>query len=177
MVAGLLGNKLGIIDFDLKRIYEYAIRMVGSIRDANATTVGNAKTMATELMSKFVSENINNALIIRGGRVKEGEVVAPATLPRGQLKLRYEPDTDELVVLATDLREYFVTRRVDFKSSLREFQQMGALVLSPKGDTSVVRRIAAGAVGALSAPPARCYVFKGAKLGVQPSAPADGDTA
>jgi hypothetical protein len=169
MVAGIIGNKLGLFDLDLKRIYAYAIKTISGIRDQNATTVGDAHTMATELLSKYIGENINNTLLVNRG--KPGEIPAAPVMPRGQLKMRYEPDTDELIIPVSDLRDYFVNRRVDFKASLMEFQLMGALVLGPKNDTSVVRRIAAGAVGALAAPPTRCYVFKCAKLGLKVEVP------
>lgn len=163
MVAGLIGNKLGIFKFDLKRIYEYAIRAVGEVRDANAASVGSQQTMALELLSKYISENINNILVVYP--TKNGEM-PPTSQVRGQLKMRYEVESDELVIPAADLRAYFVERRVDFKVSINEFKAMGALMLSPKGDPSIVRRIAAGAVGAMAAPAARCYVFKSKVLGI-----------
>lgn len=174
MVAGLIGNKLGIIGFDLKRIYEFALGAVSEVRDANAVTVGDQKTMAMELLSKFVNDHVGNALVIHPS--SQGIPGAPGVVPRGPLKIRYEVETDELVILASDLREYFVDRRVDFKASLHEFRMIGALVTGPKGELSVVRRIAAGAIGALHTPPARCYVFKSSKLGIKLDQPA-GDGA
>lgn len=167
MVAGIIGNQLGLFSFDLKRIYAYAIRKIAEIRDVNEITVGDANTMAVELIAKYISDNIHHILLINAG--KKGEIPAPINNDqfRGPLKMRYEPDVDELAIPASELREYFVNRRVDFKASVASFQAMGALVLSPKGETTVVRRLAAGAVGAMSVPPTRCYVFKGAKLGVK----------
>jgi len=177
MVAGLIGNKLELFSLDLKRIYAFAIKAVRDIRDSNAAVVGNANSMATEMIAKFIGENIDHIVIIESS--KKGEPTAPLNTGkfRGPLKMRYEPDTDELLVLASDLREYFVNRRVDFKASIQEFHRMGALKLSAKGETSIVRRIAAGVVGSLSAPAARCYVFKGAKLGVKLDVATDGPTA
>ena len=177
IVAGLIGNKLGLFELDLKRIYKFAISSVRDIRDSNAAVVGNASSMATEMMAKFIGENIDHIVIIESS--KKGEPTAPLNTGkfRGPLKMRYEPDTDELLVLAADLREYFVSRRVDFKASIQEFLKMGALKPSAKGETSNVRRIAAGVVGSLTAPAARCYVFKGAMLGVKLDAAADGTPA
>jgi hypothetical protein len=82
--------------------------------------------------------------------------------------MRYEPDADELVIPAQDLRKFFVDRRVDFKASIHALHQSGALKVAAKsGELTVVRRLAAGALGALRGSPARCYVFDGAKLGMK----------
>jgi hypothetical protein len=168
MVAGLIGNSLGLFNLDLKRIYAHAIKAVGDVRTANAQTVGNANTMATEMLAKFIGENLQHIVVIESSK-KNAAPHAPINNGqfRGPLKMRFEPDTNELLVLASDLREYFVNRRVDFKASLAEFQNMGALVPSAKGELSTVRRISAGVVGSLAVPAARCYVFRCAKLGVE----------
>lgn len=82
--------------------------------------------------------------------------------------MRYEPDTDELIIVASDLKAYFVARRVDFRASMQAFDTMGALVRNPSAkELSMVRRVAAGVVGSMGAPASRCYVFKGAQLGIQ----------
>jgi hypothetical protein len=177
MVAGLIGNKLGLFNLDVKRIYAHAITKVGEVRDNNAVTVGTSKTMATELLSKFIAENVHSILMINSA--KKGDAPAAPIVPlRGALKMRYEPDTDELVIPAADLREYFVSRRVDFKASVAEFNRMGALKANSKGELAVVRRLAAGAVGRLHAPSLRCYVFKTERLGmkIDPTAPDGADT-
>jgi len=175
-VSGMLGNKLGIWDFDMPRIYKFAVENVAAVRDANSDAVGSTDTLAVETLARYISDNVNNALIINGHHAT-GAPSAPIHEPRGALKLRYEPDSDELVITCADLRTFFVDRRVDFKASLRVFKGMGALVTKAgTNELSVVRRIAAGAVGSMKSPATRCYVFKGAALGV--SIPAvDGDGA
>jgi hypothetical protein len=59
-------------------------------------------TLAQETLSKFISENTSNILIINGDR--NGEMAAPIRTPVGPLRMRYEPDVDELVIVAQDLR-------------------------------------------------------------------------
>lgn len=163
--AALIGNKLGLFELDIARIYAFAIKKIKEIKENNAATVGSQATMAVETLAKFINENINNTLVIH--KAGSGELAAPTTSPKGKLVMRYDVGDDELVILASDLRAYFVERRIDFKASLHEFHRMGALRPNAKtGELAVVRRIASGAVGGLQMPAARCYVFSGKSLGV-----------
>jgi len=172
MTVAMIGKELGLWNLDIKRIYNYAVNAVCAVKASNSESVGSTDTMAMETLAKYVNDNIANAVVINANGVplKEGAAGAPAptTTPRGALKMRYEPDTDELIILASDLKAYFVARRVDFRVSMQAFDTMGALVKSPNGkDLSVVRRIASGVVGAMGAPASRCYVFKGKQLGIE----------
>jgi hypothetical protein len=162
----LISKRLGLHDIDVGRVYKYAMREVGEAKESNVAIAGTPATLAQETLSKFINENLSNALVINADR--DGEMAAPLTMPHGPLRMRYEPDADELVIAAQDLRKFFVDRRVDFKASIHALHQSGALKVAAKsGELTVVRRLAAGALGALRGSPARCYVFDGAKLGVK----------
>lgn len=165
MGAGMILNTLQLAEFDLRRVFSFAMDEVRSTKAANKAVVGNSMTTAQETLAAFLNENLNNALIINGAR-PSGEMVAPIKTPNGPLRMRYEPDTGELVIVAADLRKFFTERRVDFKTSLQSFKQLGALKASGT-DLSVVRRPSAGAIGSLKGSPTRCYVFDGAKLGMK----------
>lgn len=173
--AALIGRRIGLHNIDMERVYQYAIATVGNIKQANSTTVGNTEVLAQETLAKFINENVNNTLIINGN--KGSEIAAPVQMPRGELRMRYEPDTGELVIVAQDLRKYFVERRVDFRSSLHALKASGVLKTPPKEtEWTFVRRPAAGAIGNLTGSPTRCYVFDGAKLGVMNAINAESGT-
>lgn len=177
MSVARIGNALKLWSLDEARIYEYAIKAVAVVKESNRETVGSPETLATETLAKYISDNISNALVINA-KGAPGLPTAPLMTPKGQLKLRYEPNTDELTIVASDLRAYFVDRRVDFKASLQTFVESGALVHVPGAkELTVVRRIAAGAVGSMSAPATRCYVFRGAVLGLDMPKPEDADAS
>lgn len=173
VTTAMLGKELGLWALDIKRIYDFAVKAVCSVKESNSETVGSVETMAMETLAKYVNDNIGNAVVINAHApaLKEGGSGAPAPqggTPRGPLKMRYEPDTDELIIVASDLKAYFVARRVDFRASMQAFDTMGALVRNPSAkELSMVRRVAAGVVGSMGAPASRCYVFKGAQLGIQ----------
>ena len=174
--AALVGRRIGLHSIDLERVYKHALAAVSGVKAANSMNVGGAEVLAQETLAKFINENVNNTLIINGA--KGSEITAPVQMPRGELRMRYEPDTGELVIVAQDLRKYFVERRVDFRSSLQALKAAGVLKPPAKGsEWTVVRRPAAGAIGNLPGSPTRCYVFDGAKLGVMDAVNAEHGTS
>jgi hypothetical protein len=166
----LVAKNLGLHDISVKRVYKAGLAAVASLKESNASSVGSTDTLAKETMAKFINENLNNTLVINADR--HGELAAPIVQPKGPLRMRYEPDTDELIIVAQDLRRFFVERRVDFKASLNTLRVSGALKSGNKpGEATVVRRPSAGAIGGLKGSPTRCYVFSGDKLGVKDALP------
>lgn len=163
--AGIILNSLGLVSFDLPRIFRAALSEVRTAKVTNSIATGTPKTLAHETLAAFINDNLNNTLIINGTRVA-GVPAAPIRMPHGPLRMRYEPDTGDLVVVAADLRRYFTDRRVDFKASIHAFRAQGAL-RTIGDEPSVVRRPAAGALGALAGSSTRCYVFDGAALGMK----------
>ena len=165
MGAGMIFNTLEMSNFDLGRIFRCAIAEVKGAKDTNRAAVGTNTAAAHETLAAFLNENLNNVLIINSTKAN-GEMTAPSKSPHGPLRIRFEPDTGELVIVAAELRKFFSARRVDFKGSLAVFQQEGVLKTF-HGELSAVRRPSAGAIGALKGSPTRCYVFDGTKLGMQ----------
>jgi hypothetical protein len=156
MVAARIMERLNLHSIDVGRVFTAAEGFLGSVVDRNEALVGSQSTMALETLSQFIAQNIGNTLVINS----EGSNGAPVDMPHGPLRIRYEPDTKHMIIAATELRNYFVERRVDFRSSLEAFVAAGALA-----DTgSVSRRLSAGAHGSLKGPPARCYVFDAERL-------------
>ena len=169
-MAGRLLNYLGLTALDVDRILAYGISAVKASKTTAEVSTGTPTTMALEVLSRFVADNYSNTLVIKS----EANGEAAITQPKGALRIRYEPDTQELIVLAADLRSYFVSRRVDFRNSIAEFTKMGALKLGRDGAPAVTRRLAAGSQNSsLRGAPARCYVFNTAKIGLQ-TLPGDG---
>lgn len=169
-MAAKLFSALGLADLDVQRILSYGLKSIKGSKTNAETSAGSPTTLALETLAQFVADNFSNTLIIKSEITSE---VGPIQ-PKGALRIRFEPDTKEMVVLATDLRNYFVSRRVDFRNSLMEFQAMGALKMAKDGGLTHTRRLGANAQNAaIKGSPARCYVFDTDKLGLQ-TLPGDG---
>lgn len=157
---------LGLHDIDIKRIYRYAISLVNAVRSQNKAEVGDPLTVAKETLAAFINENVNNALVINRP-VKGNPPPAPILMPKGQLKMRYEPDSKELFITVAQYREYFASRQVDVRESVHKLAEAGVLKFEGRSQTM---RIGAGAVGGLSGLAVRCYVIDGTTIGIDETA-------
>jgi len=88
-------------------------------------------------------------------------------MPKGQLRMRYDPETRTLAVPVSELRKYFTGRQVDVRDSLARLTTAGYL---KHGGKSHPTRIGAGAVGGLSGIAVRCYIFDGDVIGIDETA-------
>ena len=168
--GAMIAKKLDLHNIDIKKIYAYALGAVEQARVSTKGEVGDMLTVAKETLAAFINENVNNALVIN--QPTRGSVpTAPITMPKGSLKLRYEPDTKELFITVAEYRKYFAGRQVDVKDSLAKLAAAGIAKYEGKSHTV---RIGAGAVGGLSGLSVRCYVFDGAAIGLDENSFADG---
>lgn len=171
MMAARIMERLGLHSINIKRVFDAAMTAVLANREASSRSVGTPRSLALETLSQFITQNVANTLVINS---EESNTMA-VDMPRGPLRIRYEPDTKEMIIVASDLRSFFVERRVDFKSSLQQFINMRALKLGKDDSPTITRRPASGARGSLKGAPTRCYVFDAEALGMQglPDEPVD----
>ena len=165
-VGALIATKLGLISIDIKRIYQYALGVVSETVAANLANVGNPLTVAQETLGAFINENVNNAMVA-AYTPHDGMPERPAVMPRGHLKMRYDPETRTLAIPVAELRKYFTGRQVDVKDSLARLTAAGYLRYGGKSHPT---RIGAGAVGGLSGIAVRCYIFDGDVIGIDETA-------
>lgn len=165
-VGALIATKLGLIKIDMKRIYQYALGVVGEAVASNQSSTGNPLVIAQETLGAFINENVNNAMVA-AYTPKGGLPERPAVSPKGQLRMRYDPDTRTLAIPVSELRKYFTSRQVDVKDSLARLTTAKYLKYDGKSHPT---RIGAGAVGGLSGIAVRCYIFDGDVIGIDETA-------
>ena len=170
--GAMIAKKLELHNIDIRRIYEYSLGVVQQTRSSNRSEVGDMLTVAKETLAAFLNQNVNNALVIN--RAVRGAPQAPILSPRGELKLRYEPDSKELFITVAEYRSFFASRQVDVRDSVAKLASAGIIKHDGKSQTT---RIGAGAVGGLNGVAVRCYVFDGAALGVDETAFTEGQEA
>jgi hypothetical protein len=159
--AASIATKLGLISIDISRVYQYALTTVAAIRQDVIQPAANTEAAAEETLSMYINDNVNNALVVNG--LRSAMPQAPIREPRGPLRIRYEPDTKELWIPATALRDHFVSRQVDFQQALKTLTARGFMKNNGAAST---KRIGAGAVGGFEAMGMRCYCLDGTATGV-----------
>lgn len=159
--AASIVTKLGLVEIEVSRIYQYALTVIAGIRQDIIQPASNTEMAAEEALSTYINDNVNNALVVNG--IRSAIPQAPIKEPRGPLRIRYEPDTKELWIPATALRDYFVSRQVDFQQGLKSLTAKGFM---KNGGAASTKRIGSGAVGGFEAMGMRCYCIDGTAVGV-----------
>lgn len=160
--GGTIAARLGLHSINVQRVYQYALTTMNTIRRDVVQPASNTELAAQETLTTYINENMNNTLVINGIK-NNGIAHAPIKMPHGPLRLRYEPDTRELWIPASALRDVFVSRQVDFQNAIKELT--GAKILKHSG-AAVTKRIGAGAVGSFESMGVRCYCIDGTVVGI-----------
>lgn len=122
ITGGLIARNLGLIDYDMKAIYEWTLTMLADIRRDIAPPANNAAS----IIGDFINRHIRNALIIKSqvdNRTKLHS--APDQLPYGDLIIRYETDTKKLFIVAKAFRDDCVETQIGYKDTLNELKAKG----------------------------------------------------
>jgi len=164
--AASIALKLGLHNINISRVYAYAMQVIGQIRKDVITPAADNTLAAQESLTTYINENLSNALVINQLR-SAGVPQAPIQVPRGPLRLRYEPDTRELWIPAAAIKDYFVSRQVDFLQAIEELASRKILKYNGAATT---KRIGSGAIGSFDAGGLRCYCVDGNSVGITEAA-------
>ena len=147
--AGLIINKLGIIKFDMQRIYKQIIAKLGIMKEDTAPPLDNCETV----LSEYVISNMDCILAVDDQADQRTKLPPlPRMLPRRELRIRYEPNTMKSYYVIKFLRQHFSEQQVDYREFLRELKKRGvAFELDNK-------RIAKGMKVDISSSP-RCLII------------------
>jgi hypothetical protein len=146
ITGGLIAKNLGLLDWDMKRIYAWATSMVMGMRSEVTPPVSDISS----IVGDFINRHLQNILVVneladrRGGMAKLQ--AAPILEPRGELIIRYEPDTKKMFIAAKALKEDCVERQINYKDTVRELRERGYLVATPNKRMSKGMKITSPAV-------------------------------
>lgn len=122
ITGGLIAKGLGLINFDMKAVYAWALTMIKNIRNDVKTPQSNP--VAT--LGEFINEHINNTLVVSGNvDTRSGMNALPTLEPRGELLIRYEPDTKMIYIAAKQFKSYCVEQQTNYSNLLQELKALG----------------------------------------------------
>jgi len=126
ITGGLIAKNLGLIDWDIQRIYHWCgARLLPELRDDVRTPVDGS--VAT--VGDFINRHIQNILVVNDAVDSRSNMPAlPVMEPRGNLYIRYEPDTKMMYISAKAFKEDCVKNRLNYKGTLKSLQQKGILI-------------------------------------------------
>jgi uncharacterized protein (DUF927 family) len=125
IAGGLVAKSLGLHDFDMKAVYEWLKRMLSEMRQ----DVKPPQASPITAVGEFINAHISNALVVNGEVDARSNLSAlPLLEPRGELMIRYEPDTKELYIAAKAFKDFCVRQQINYKGTLKELQQLGCYI-------------------------------------------------
>ena len=123
ITGGLIATKyLKIMNWDMQRIYDWATQMILALRD-------DVKPPATDVASvigDYLNRHINNVLVVNDAVDQRSNMpMLPSIEPKGELLVRYEPDTKKMFIAAKPFKSDCVQFQVNYKETLDALKKSG----------------------------------------------------
>lgn len=150
MAAGVVVNKLGILDFSTDRIVDWAMENVGGMR----ATAAASKADPCDVFARFLAESMTSTLVVASAWKPKVEL-RPLIEPRRELQVRYEKDTKRVYVNEYFLRKWLVENNVSIREFLRRMKELNVLLKDG-------RRITLGAGTDYASGQSTCFEIDGA---------------
>jgi hypothetical protein len=127
ITGGLIAKNLALHDYDMKRIYDWMLKMLGEMREE----VKPPETSPVTILGEFINIYLNNSLVVNEA-VDARNSLAPLPLaePKGELLIRFEPDTKALYIAAAPFKKYCVSRQINYRDTLKTLGELGVYVES-----------------------------------------------
>ena len=146
ITGGLIAKHLGLHDLDMVRINKWLIHMLAEMRE----DVRPPETSIVSVLGDYIDSHLNNALVVNDEVDGRSNLVPlPILEPRGELLIRYEPDTKDLYIQAASFKAHCVTKQINYKDALAELYKMGVYVKSENKRMSKGLKILSPAIRAL----------------------------
>jgi energy-coupling factor transporter ATP-binding protein EcfA2 len=123
-IAGaLIAKDLGIIDFDVKRVYDWIIKELAVMR----TEIKAPAQTQSSVIGEFMNDHRKSTLVINGEvDARTGMGAIPILdVKYGELLIRIEPDTKLLWINSKHLKSYCVKQQITLKDTLKGLEADG----------------------------------------------------
>lgn len=124
--GGRIAKQLGLIDWDLERIYEWArTHLTPSLR----ADVTPPSTNIANVIGSYINRHMQNVLVVNDNVDKRSNMPAlPQMEPKGALSIRYEPDTQRLFIERTPFKSDCVKYQINYKDTMNKLAAQGIYV-------------------------------------------------
>lgn len=124
-ISGMrIAHRLGLIDWDIARIFKWACRMMLGLRKTITPPIDEDK----QLLSHFILQHVGNILVIDDQVDKRSKMALqtrPLMEPKQELMVRFEPDTKKLFIVAAAFNRYCTSRSISYRETLEKLKKEG----------------------------------------------------
>jgi hypothetical protein len=122
IAGGLIAKSLGLHDYDMRAIYLWACKEIQSMR----SEIKPPAEDASGVIGDYINRHMQNILVVKADNDSRTTVASLPTLePRGELLIRYEPDTKHMYFVTREFRADCVERQINYKNTLAELKRRG----------------------------------------------------
>tara|TARA_R100000541_G_scaffold6542_1_gene14145 strand:- start:59 stop:847 length:789 start_codon:yes stop_codon:yes gene_type:complete len=128
LTGAYVAKEVGIIDYDLKKLYQWVASMLVNVRSFVDDSTASVQTLVTE----FATENWSNILKIKStetNRSPDGvtPMVIPEQNPRNTFVARFETDTGMFYIVPKAFKTWLGEQKLDYTSTIEGMmKEMGA---------------------------------------------------
>lgn len=130
-VGAEIANELGLIDFDIERVKQWAVTTLGAVKQ---TVIDSSAEDSAEVLGRFLNEHVSHTLNLVGKTANMVNGVAatfvPTLTPRAGLAIRVMPDLGTMYIETGIFRNWCSDARIPFKSVLDDLVDR-KIVLKP----------------------------------------------
>lgn len=135
ITGGLIAKELGLIDWDMRRIYKWATQMLLVLRE----DVQPPATDLATIIGDYLNRHMQNILVVNDNVDRRTQMpMLPQLEPKGELLVRYEPDTHRMYIAAKHFKNDCVDTQINYKETLNQLKKQG-IFLKPE-----VKRLSKG---------------------------------
>ena len=122
IAGGMIASRAGIINWDMKRIYQWACNMMQDLRMDVRPPASNG----VSVIGDYLNTHINSTLVVDDGVDQRSKLKAmPRMEPRDELLVRMEPDTNQVFVTAKHFKKHCVENQISYKDTLKLLAKEG----------------------------------------------------
>lgn len=150
IVGAVLAKKCNLINWDLDRVYDWACGQVMRLRNETTPPLLDVQ----QIIADYMYRNMQNILVVDDlvdRRSKAAHI--PKREPKGELRIRIEPDAKMMYFIAKPFKDYCVQYQINYNETLSRLEKEGRLV------ERKAKRVAKGMNGIVGAA-IHCLWFK-----------------
>lgn len=125
ITGGLIARNLGLIEMDMARVYAWMIEMLKDMRGEVKPPENNPASV----LGEFLNAHTMHTLVVNAGIDARAALVPMPTMePRGELLVRFEPDTKALFIAAKAFKDFCVRFQINYKDTLKALKNEGLFI-------------------------------------------------
>jgi len=148
LTAAKITTQIGLVIWDFKALYEFVCNLIRSLR----AEVSPPALDVSATIGDYINRHMQNVLVVKDGvDLRSNMAALPKLEPRGELLIRYEPDTQLLFLSAKAFKNDCVVTQVNYRDTMKQLEARGIL------KANAVKRLSKGMK--ISSPGVYCLVL------------------